>query len=108
MNSAISSTELLLAAAGGLFWIGMLGLLWRRSLVGMLIGLMLAWVSVAVAVIGFILIQGGPEDSVAGGALVLCVAVICSLETSIGLCVVVARIRRRGTLDADEAGLLEG
>lgn len=108
MNDPSSSVGLLLIGAVALFWIGMLGLLWRRSLVGMLVGLLFAWISVAMGAIGFAVLQGNPENAAAGGALVLCVSVLFCLQTAIGLSIVVARIRRRGTLDADDAGLLEG
>lgn len=103
-----SSMGLLVIGAVVLFWIGMLGLLWRRSLIGMLVGLFFAWLSVAMAVIGFVVLQGDPLNAAAGGAFVLCVLVLCCLQTAAGLSIVVARIRRRGTLDADDAGLLEG
>lgn len=103
-----SSAGLLVIAAIALFWIGMLGLLWRRSLVGMLVGLLFAWISVAMSASGFAVLQGENENIGAGGALVLCVAVMTCLQATIGLSIVVARIKRRGTLDADDAGLLEG
>lgn len=106
----LESSAVGLVVIGGvvLFWIGMLGLLWRRSLVGMLLGLLFAWISVAMGAIGFAALQGPPEDAAGGGALVLCIAVIFCLQTVTGLSIVTARIRRRGTLDADDAGLLEG
>jgi NADH:ubiquinone oxidoreductase subunit K len=108
MDFENSFVGLLVSGAVVLFWIGMLGLLWRRSLVGMLVGLLFAWISVAMAAIGFAVLQGDPLKGAAGGALVLCVSVLFCLQTAIGLSIVVARIRRRGTLDADDAGLLEG
>lgn len=98
----------LMTAGAVLFWIGMLGLLWRRSLVGMLVGILFAWVSVAITTIGFSISAGAREGSALGGVLVLCVAAIASMQLAIGLGIVVARIRRRGSLDADDAGLLEG
>jgi NADH:ubiquinone oxidoreductase subunit K len=108
MDFESSSVGLLVIAAVMLFWIGMLGLLWRRSLVGMLVGLLFAWISVAMAAIAFAVLQGDPLNGAAGGALVLCVSVVFFLQTATGLSIVVARIRRRGTLDANDAGLLEG
>jgi NADH:ubiquinone oxidoreductase subunit K len=104
-------------AAIALFWVGMLGLLWRRSLLGMLVGLLFAWVSVAMAAIGFsrmraVAVSGESGvnvfDETSGGVLVLCVAVLGCLQIAVGLSIVVARIKRSGTLDADDAGLLEG
>jgi len=98
----------LMTAAAVLFWIGMLGLLWRRSLVGMLVGILFAWVSVAIVAIGFSISTAAPGGPALGGVLVLCVVAIASMQLAIGLGIVVARIRRRGSLDADDAGLLEG
>jgi len=106
--SGFSEFSILVIGGATLFWIGMVGLLWRRSLVGMLVGLLFAWLSVAMVVIGFGLSSGTPGEAAMSGALVLCVATICCLQIAVGLGVVVARIRRRGTLDADDAGLLEG
>lgn len=91
-----------------LFWAGMLGLLWRRSLVGMLVGILIAWLSVAVVGVGFAIFPESAQARAQGGAWVVCVAIISVLQVCVGLGIVVARIRRRGTLDADDAGLLEG
>lgn len=98
----------LVGAALALFWVGMLGLLWRRSLMGMLLGLLFAWISVALSAIGFAVLRADVAEVGAAGGLVLCVAVLCFMQIATGLAIVVARIRRRGTLDAEDAGLLEG
>jgi len=108
MTQAIGASGLLVIAGIALFWIAMLGLLWRRSLVGMLVGLLLGWISVAVVAIGFVGLRSEAGERALGGALVLCAVVIGSLQVAVGLGVVVARIKRHGTLDADDAGLLEG
>lgn len=108
MVAEANAAQWLVGSAIALFWIGMLGLLWRRSLVGMLLGLLFAWISVATATIGFVILQSETERVAAGGALVLCVCVLCCMQIATGVSIVVARIRRRGTLDADDAGLLEG
>ena len=120
MNQADGVVEMLLIGASALFWIGMLGLLWRRSLVGMLVGLSFAWISVGFGAIAFNVLQAAAKgistdglslagrSLAAGGALVSCVALIGCLQIAVGLSVVVSRIRRRGTLDADDAALLEG
>jgi NADH:ubiquinone oxidoreductase subunit K len=97
-----------MTVAAVLFWIGMLGLLWRRSLVGMLVGILFAWVSVAIAAIGFSVSSDTGQGSALGGVLVLCVSAIACMQLAVGMGIVVARIRRRGSLDADDAGLLEG
>lgn len=92
-----------------LFWVGMLGLLWRRSLVGMLVGLLFAWTSVGLAGIGFSTLRGSDDAAAAaGGVFVLSAVVLGATQIAVGLGIVVARIKRRGTLDADDAGLLEG
>lgn len=91
-----------------LFWVAMLGLLWRRSLVGMLLGLLLGWVSVALSGLGFVGLQTQAADRALGSVFVLCALLVGSLQVVAGLGIVVARIKRRGTLDADDAGLLEG
>ncbi len=108
MEAEASVAGWLVGSAIALFWIGMLGLLWRRSLVGMLLGLLFAWISVALSAIGFVGLQGDAERVAAGGGFVLCVCVLMCMQLAAGLSIVVARIRRRGTLDADDAGLLEG
>ncbi len=119
MDQADSIVLSLSIGAIALFWIGMLGLLWRRSLVGMLIGLAFAWISVGIGAIGFVVLRAGTGlrsvetlesavPSAAGGALVVCIGAIGCLQVATGLALVAARIRRRGTLDADDAALLEG
>ena len=108
MTVESDAPALVLVAALILFWIGMLGLLLRRSLVGMLVGLLFAWISVSVGAIAFSLLQGNSEKASEGSVLVLCVAFASCLQIAVGLSVIVARIERRGTLDADDAGLLEG
>lgn len=108
MTVESDAPALLLVAAIVLFWIGMLGLLWRRSLVGMLVGLLFAWMSVSIGGIAFSLLQKSAESEASGSALVLCVALAGCLQIAVGLSIIVARIERHGTLDADDAGLLEG
>lgn len=104
----IGGVDALVAAALGLFWVGMLGLLWRRSLIGMLVGAALGWLSVAVAGIAFLRFHASAASVVAGSVFVACVAVVCVLQVVLGLAIVYARIARRGSLDAQDAGLLEG
>ncbi|MEE8165612.1 MAG: NADH-quinone oxidoreductase subunit K [Myxococcota bacterium] len=104
----VGPAGLLVVGALMLFWVGMLGLLWRRSLIGMLVGLLFAWISVALAGIGFSALRGTSDARALGAALVLCSAVLGGLQIAVGLGIVIARIKRRGTLDADDAALLEG
>jgi hypothetical protein len=74
----------------------------------MLVGLLFAWISAAVAAVGFALLRGGPQDEASGGALALCLGIMGCLQIAVGLSIVLARIERSGTLDVDDAGLLEG
>ena len=75
----------LLLAALALFWIGMLGLLWRRSLLGMLVGVAFGWLSVAVAGMAFVRAQPLAGDRTSGAAFVVCVALISALQVALGL-----------------------
>lgn len=102
------SAGLLMIGALALFWVGMLGLLWRRSLVGMLVGVLFGWLSVAVAGIAYVGLQTQPENQVGGATFVLCTALVGVIQIALGLAIIVSRIARRGTLDAQDAGLLEG
>ncbi len=74
----------------------------------MLVGILFAWISVAMIAIGFTFSERGAAGSALGGVLVLCVSAVACMQLAIGVGIVVARIRRRGSLDADDAGLLEG
>ena len=65
----VGPAGLLVVGALMLFWVGMLGLLWRRSLVGMLVGLLFAWISVALAGIGFSALRGTIDARALGGVL---------------------------------------
>jgi NADH:ubiquinone oxidoreductase subunit K len=108
MDIATETASLLVIAALALFWFGMVGLLWRRSLIGMLVGVLFGWFAVAVSGIAFVGFQRQPIDAEGGAIFVLCAALVCALQVALGLSIVVARISRRGTLDAQDAGLLEG
>jgi NADH:ubiquinone oxidoreductase subunit K len=108
MGSELSTSGYVVIGALMLFWVGMLGLLWRRSLVGMLVGLLIAWISVGLAGIGIASLRGGEATTASGAVFVLCVSILGGIQIAVGLGVVMARIKRRGTLDADDAGLLEG
>jgi NADH:ubiquinone oxidoreductase subunit K len=108
MTFGLSETDGLLFTALALFWIGLLGLVLRRSLIGMLVGLGFAWTAVAAIAIAFGLASGDGADAVRAGGLALCVAIVGCLQVAVGLALVVARVSRRGSIDAEEARLLEG
>jgi NADH:ubiquinone oxidoreductase subunit K len=108
VEASTHASVLLVVGSLVLFWVGMLGLLWRRSLVGMLVGVLFGWLSVLVAGIAAIGLQTEPAVAARGATFVLCAALVCALQVALGLAIVVSRIARRGTLDAQGAGLLEG
>ena len=98
----------LVIGALGFFWIGLLGLVWRRSFVGMLVGLGFAWTSVAGLALAVALLQPEAEGGARAGGLALCAAIVGCLQLGVGVALVFARVGRRGSIDADEARLLEG
>lgn len=98
----------LLLAGLGFFWLGMLGLLWRRSLVGMLLGLLFGWVSVALIVLAWIEPTMDEGVGLRGAMIAFCVAIVASVQIVLGIAIVVTRVSRSGSLDAEDAGLLEG
>lgn len=108
MTNALDGPGWLVVGSMALFWIGLLGLFWRRNLVGMLVGLGLAWASVAGLAMAAGLLQADAEQAVGAGGLVLCAALVGCLQVAIGLTLVFARVSRRGSIDVEEARLLEG
>ena len=108
MDPRLDSAGLLVLGGLALFWVGMLGLLWRRSLVGMLVGIFFGWLSVALVGVGFLGFRTTVVETSGGAVFVMGVVLACSLQISLGLSIVVARVARRGSLDAQDAELLEG
>lgn len=108
MNTAVPDMAWLFFAGLALFWVGLLGLFVRRSLVGMLIGLGFAWSAIVLTAIAFALATRDPDPAAVGGAIALSAAIVGCLEVAVGLALVTARVRRRGSIDAEEARLLEG
>lgn len=105
---AWTGVEWLLVGALGFFWVGLLGLVWRRSFVGMLVGLGFAWTSVAGLALAASLLQSDAVRAAQAGGLALCAAIVGCLQLGVGVALVFARVGRRGSIDADEARLLEG
>ena len=102
------SDVILLVGALALFWVAMLGLLWRRSLIGMLVGVLFGWLSVVLSAMAMSSLRTGAESELGAGSLIFCAALVGALQVALGLSIVVARVARRGSLDAQDAGLLEG
>ena len=91
-----------------LFWIAMLGMLWRRSLIGMLVGVLFGWLSAVVVGVGWLAARSNEANSGEGAVLLIVFALVGLLQIALGLAIVVARVVSRGTLDVQDAGLLEG
>ncbi|MBB85019.1 MAG: hypothetical protein CL931_14520 [Deltaproteobacteria bacterium] len=91
-----------------LFWIAMLGMLWRRSLIGMLVGVLFGWLSAVVVGVGWLAARSNEANPGEGAVLLIVFALVGLLQIALGLAIVVARVVRRGTLDVQDAGLLEG
>ena len=98
----------LVFGALALFWVGVLGMVWRRNFVGMLVGLGFAWTSVAGLALVVGLLQADAMLAARAGGLALCAAIVGCLQVGIGVALVFARVSRRGSIDAEEARLLEG
>ena len=108
MTNVLDGAGWIVIASLALFWIGLLGLFWRRSLVGLLVGLGFAWASVAGLALAAGLLQVESERSVGAGGLAACASIIGCLQLAVGLGIVFARVGRRGSIDVEEARLLEG
>jgi NADH:ubiquinone oxidoreductase subunit K len=108
MTNVLDGAGWILIASLALFWIGLLGLFWRRSLVGLLVGLGFAWASVSGLALAAGLLQVDAGRAVGAGALAVCAAIVGCLQLAVGLGVVFARVGRRGSIDVEEARLLEG
>ena len=97
-----------IALSALLFAIGLLGAILRRHLVAVLLSIQLMLAASNLALIGF-----GRRWSAAGARLdsdpqvfALLVLVASAVELVVGLAIVVAFVRSRGSIDADAASLL--
>lgn len=106
--TSLGSAAQALGLGLALLWIGLLGWLWRRSLLGMLLGLLFSWIAVAVSALALSARPPGEAAQGEGALFVVCAAIVGTLQVVVGLGLVMTRVRRRGRLDADDAGLLEG
>lgn len=109
----MTGTSFVLTTGGlAFFWLSMLGLLWRRSLIGMLVGVLFGWLSTVVVGAGWILNRSAVDPdgigALEGERMLVLFGLAGGLQLALGLSIVVARIVRRGSVDVQEAGLLEG
>ena len=64
--------------------------------------------SVAGIALAFALLQPDAARATRAGGLALCAAIVGCLQVGVGVALVFARVGRRGTIDAEDARLLEG
>ncbi len=93
---------LLLAAA--VFSIGLFGVLTRRNVVGILLGIELMLNAVNINLVAFARFGG----TVAGWVLALFTIAVTVTEVAVGLAIVIVIFRVRRTVDADHLSLLRG
>jgi len=93
-----------LAVSGGLFLLGLLGVLTRRNPLLLLLAVELLLNSANLALVGF----SRYWDVTDGQVFALVVMVVAAAEVVIGLGLVVAVFRQRIALDVDEMSSLKG
>jgi NADH-quinone oxidoreductase subunit K len=93
-----------LLLAGGLFLIGLLGVLLRRSLIFML---MSVEIMLNAAGLAFVL-AGARWQQVDGQVMFIMILVMAAAEVSVGLALVLRFYHRFRSLDADDARLMRG
>ncbi len=98
------STYLVLAAL--LFSIGLFGLLYRRSLIGMLISLELMLNSVNINLVAFDRFM--TPDKGTGQIFAIFVIAIAAAEAAVGLSIILAFFRRYKSIDVEQPGELKG
>lgn len=102
MPDAVLNHALILAAA--LFALGLVGVLARRNLVFILMGL-----EIMLNAAGLALIVAGARHAQADGQIMfILVLTLAAAEVSVGLALVLALYQQLSTLDADAAARLKG
>ncbi len=103
MTSAVPLSHALLLA-GGLFVLGLAGLVARRNVLFMLLS-----IEIMLNAAGLALVAAGARwGQAAGQAMFLFVLAMAAAEVAVGLALVLQLRRRTGTLDADAARELRG
>ena len=97
-------TQAYVSLSAILFTIGTVGVLSRRNVLVVLMSLELVLNASNLALVAFGRARGTPE----GAGLALFVIVIAAIEAAVGLAIVVALFRGRGTTKLDEIVLLRG
>lgn len=97
----IGSGALLFSAL--LFGIGLLGVIIRRNIIIVLMSVELMLNAVNISLIAFSRIRG----DVAGQGMAFFVIALAAAEAAVGLAIVVAVFRTRGTVNVDEVNLMK-
>ena len=95
-----------LLLAGALFCIGLFGALAQRNAVRMLLGIELMLNAVNLNMIAFW--RYLEPDLAAGQVFALFIIVVAAAEAAVGLAMIIAIYRARGTVEADEVTVLKG
>lgn len=97
-------TNHFLIVAGWMFAFGVLGVLWRRNALGVLLSVEIMLNAGNVALVAFARERGDG----AGQALALFVMAVAAAEAAVGLALVVTVFRARHTINLDELHELQG
>jgi NADH-quinone oxidoreductase subunit K len=100
---AVVSLDHAIAVAGLLFAIGMAGVLLRKNALVVFMSLELMLAASTLAAAAFSRFNG----SVDGIVFVFFIVTVAAAEVAVGLAILVALFRRRGTLQLDELGTLK-
>lgn len=92
----------LLTLSAFVFSIGLFGLLARRDLAGVLVGLVLMVTASSVALVGFARFGYSDARPLAGMAFALLVTVVLAAEVAVGVGLLLVVARRRGGIDSGE------
>jgi len=98
--------QTLLLVALALFCIGLYGVLSRRHLVGVLVGLELMLNAASLNLLAFS--RAGMGDAVTGQVIVLFIIGLAAAEVALALSIIVALYRRRRSVDIDRLRELRG
>ncbi|GJQ52274.1 MAG: NADH-quinone oxidoreductase subunit K [Anaerolineaceae bacterium] len=94
-----------LVFSAALFSIGLFGVLTRRNLIAILLGVELMLNAVNVNLVAFW--RYGDVHNIAGQAFTIIVFAVAAAEVSVGLALVISVYRKRNTIIADEIDILK-
>ena len=100
----MDKTQLLVALAGGLFVIGLLGVIVRRNILVVLMCMELMLNGVSLSLVAF----ADRSASLAGAVLVFLIFVVAAAEIAIAIPIVVLLVRHKRSLDIGAYAELKG